>query len=321
MYARLLNKQAASDDQIMTASLIAGLQLYGLPHKDHTETWQYIQSHHIDVSGYKLHPGSGLMWSPEIHHRSVEEYTGFPTPVIQKRKTILQDITTATLEQVGEDSRDKDFRLKILKPIEALRVGSGSIARGTYSGKIIPLKAGTYPVAGVKTFSEVENCGKVVLPAVPGYKQEDRGKWPKGDKGNAEYYREKLQDIHDCAAYFQRYPSQYIIHLFTQQYGYVDIPLTLAEQTCKLARYEIQGEDTVTPWADAVVDTFAYVFFPSNGKGLDAADEYHLFDKRIRDVDGKVYITSAEDGVNVVTLPDEKTMEAVLRQLKREGLI
>lgn len=47
------------------------------------------------------------------------------------------------------------------------------------------------------------------------------------------------------------------------------------------------------------VDTFDFVFFPSTGKSIDAADKYKLTDEKLRDVDGFLYLAGA-DGVKII---------------------
>lgn len=55
-----------------------------------------------------------------------------------------------------------------------------------------------------------------------------------------------------------------------------------------------------------VVDTYDYVFFPSTGEGLDAADDKKIMDPSIRDKDGHLYLGGA-DGVKVVYFDEKPT--------------
>jgi hypothetical protein len=58
-------------------------------------------------------------------------------------------------------------------------------------------------------------------------------------------------------------------------------------------------------WGESYIDTFSYVFFPSTGKGLDAADTVRVNSSRLREKDGKVYCAGSE-GILILTFPAKK---------------
>lgn len=95
--------------------------------------------------------------------------------------------------------------------------------------------------------------------------------------------------------------------------------MSLAKQKCLIAFPNTEDKkDNLADWESSFVDTFSYVFFPSTGKALDAADKFHLFDPRIRETDGKVYLAGAE-GISEVTLPANAYQ--VLKELKKRGYL
>ena len=59
--------------------------------------------------------------------------------------------------------------------------------------------------------------------------------------------------------------------------------------------YGISQENVDPEELSWTVGTFSYVFYPSKSTGLDAADDKCVFDPELQDVDGNVYIHSADD--------------------------
>lgn len=86
-----------------------------------------------------------------------------------------------------------------------------------------------------------------------------------------------------------------------QMYGSSHSGLVFRDQV-KTMQYSKYVGDQEEP----TVDTYDYVFFPSSGKGLDAADQE--FTKDMVDTDGKIYIAGS-NGVVILTNPFEKSSD------------
>jgi len=138
------------------------------------------------------------------------------------------------------------------------------------------------------------------------------------EKAQKRYSKEDVEVARQVGAFLKQCRDTEFLYFTTKQ-GRVYLPASLAKQVASIVLpMKSDQADTLSPWADIFVDTFSYVFFPSTGKGLDAADEYHLFDRRIREKDGKVYLGS-DEGTMVITLP--VNADAILKALQQANLM
>ncbi len=68
---------------------------------------------------------------------------------------------------------------------------------------------------------------------------------------------------------------------------------------------------------DYLWDDYEYVFFPKTGKGLDA-NEYSLFDKKLKAKDGKVYVYWGTRQITILTI--DTTKEKMVKYGLKLGL-
>jgi GNAT superfamily N-acetyltransferase/2'-5' RNA ligase len=308
-------KAAVDEQQIRRSSMLAGLQLYGLPNPSWmAEFEKQASALGVDLKPYKYKAGSGLMWSPNIEQITAEQYAGLPLPTISKEKSTFVSYTDEIGKRLNQvpDAALPRTKIKITQPVPVLLQTGSSITRRTYSAQVVTLPAGSYTLqyqsSGgiVVPLSEIEQAGMEILPAV--------GK----EKAQKRYSKGAEQEAQQVGTYLKEHPDQEFLY-FMSKSGRVYLPVSLAKQVATISIPSTGQKDTLSPWAFITVDTFKYVFFPSTGKGIDAADDYHIFDPRLREKDGKVYMTGNDEGTLIVTLPPNA--DAILKALKQADLL
>jgi hypothetical protein len=272
-------KQAASEDEILKASFLAGLELYGRPRPDKTERYQeelqFSKKWGIDLNKYPLHNGSGLMWHPEI-----------------KTENLADSVRNLDPEGEGRKPR-KGTYLKFVKPTPVNENGLG------------------VRLIGGDRFDSYFFEGKEFHPeSVPGTMSFD-----KSDAAWLDEHDKGWRDIKDPIGPLTKV-NTFVFPTAALQNGSVIVnPNTTDEEVYGKEDWWLKHKKndekkrkrvpTASEWMDGgMCDTFHYVFFPSTGKGIDAADTYSLLDPRMRETDGHVYLAGSE-GVIIVTLPSD----------------